>query len=122
MSKATILSLPKFSKPKYNGYEKKIAEFLFRKCSTDFNVRLSDGALLRRTQNPKFTIVINDRKIFKKLIWSPTDYTVGKAFIDKNIDVEGDIFEIMILEKNLPAFKFSLKEKLVLATWVILFL
>jgi hypothetical protein len=102
----------------HKGHEKKVAEFIFRRCSPNFNVKLSDGTLLKRTDQPKFTFVINDKRIFKKIILSPTDFTVGKAFIDKRIDIEGDIFEVMVLEENLPSFQFSVTDKIFLLIWV----
>lgn len=120
MSKVGVLSPVYHSEVMNETHEKKVADLLFHKCATNFNVRLSDGTLLKRTDQPKFTLIINERKIFKKFLFKPNDLTLGKAFIDKRIDIEGDILEVVALKDHLPTFKLSFKDKIVLMARVIL--
>lgn len=106
----------------HKSYERRVVETVFGRCALHFNVLLSDGSLVKRTDRPKFTLVINDRGIYKEVLFNLNDLTLGKAFIDKRIDVEGDLFEVMGLEEQLLAVELSIKEKILLVAWILLFL
>ena len=89
-----------------------ILEKIFEKHPRDFNVRLWDGRLIEWSREPKFTLMFNDKKAFKKLLLTGDALTAGEAFIEKKLDIAGDIFEAVKLGDYLAELKLSMMEKL----------
>jgi cyclopropane-fatty-acyl-phospholipid synthase len=57
----------------------------------EFSVRLADGTNLASTPRSAFTLVINDPHVLEKILDSPDELTLGEAFINGDLDVEGDL-------------------------------
>ena len=66
-----------------------------------FAVRLWDN---RRWQSAageaKCTIVVNSANALRSLVFRPSEVTLGKAFLTKDIDVEGDIFSVFSVAEH----------------------
>lgn len=57
----------------------------------DFEIRLWDGTVWGCTDNPKFTLVIKDPIALRHMLLSPSELTLGEAYIFDELDIEGDI-------------------------------
>lgn len=55
-----------------------------------FSVKFADGTNLASTPRSKFTLVIHHPGVLEKILDSPDELTLGKAFINGDLDVEGD--------------------------------
>ncbi|MFP4473666.1 MAG: hypothetical protein ACLFPX_07385 [Candidatus Omnitrophota bacterium] len=87
-----------FNSPPKSSSEKKLLNMVFQyHPRKDFNIRTSAGETIRWSDNPKFTLVVNDPRALKRIILCRDDLEAGKAFIEKGIDIEGDLFEAMTL-------------------------
>ncbi|KMT22126.1 SAM-dependent methyltransferase [Clostridium cylindrosporum] len=78
--------------------------------NVNFSIRFKDGEEIKVGDGEsKFTILVND-SINKKEFMKSTSLALGEAYMDRVLDIEGDLFEAlnMILSKM---DKFSLDEK-----------
>uniref|UniRef100_A0A7V4XVS1 Class I SAM-dependent methyltransferase n=1 Tax=Acidobacterium capsulatum TaxID=33075 RepID=A0A7V4XVS1_9BACT len=68
-----------------------------------FCVRLWDGWFWHSpgADRPVCTIVFNSSDAFRTLIAHPSEVTLGEAFIEKQIDVEGDIFSVFTIAEHI---------------------
>jgi cyclopropane-fatty-acyl-phospholipid synthase len=57
----------------------------------DFRIRLWDGVSWGPSEEPKFTLVINNPEGLRTLFISPTELSLGEAYITGAFDVEGDM-------------------------------
>jgi cyclopropane-fatty-acyl-phospholipid synthase len=57
----------------------------------DFRIRLWDGVSWGPSEKPKFTLVINNPDVLRTLFISPTELSLGEAYISGAFDVEGDM-------------------------------
>ena len=93
----------------------KIADLLFRRCRKDFNIRVGEREVLY-TDNPDFTAVVDSPKTVRKLLLRPQPYAAGEAFLDKRVDIEGDLLAGLrarnLLSERPPDLRRSEKLKL----------
>ncbi len=89
-----------------------LLERVFERQRRDFNVQLWDGRLIEWSRHPKFTLIVNDKKTFKRLFLRGNALTAGEAFIDKKIDITGDLFEAIRLGDYLAELRPSFREKM----------
>ncbi|HXE05728.1 MAG TPA: class I SAM-dependent methyltransferase, partial [Bryobacteraceae bacterium] len=88
-----------------------------------FEVRLWDGWRWswRPGQSPACTIVVADPAALAALLAKPNELTLGEAFIDGSLDVEGDLFSVFAVAEhlfNLPrALKRRIAQKAALAVF-----
>lgn len=81
-------------------------------------VRLWDGRLWSQSKNrePECTIVLNHPRALARLIYAPSEITLGEAFIHGDVDVEGDIFSVFPAAEHLfnhpRTLLYKLSEKL----------
>jgi cyclopropane-fatty-acyl-phospholipid synthase len=54
-----------------------------------------------RTQAPECTIVVRTPKGLRSLLANPTELTLGEAFVNGDLDVEGDIFSVFPIADQL---------------------
>lgn len=92
---------------------------LLEDFSGDFTIRLWDGRLIKRGSEPKFTIVFRDKKVFKKFFLLRNEYFAGKAYLMKQIDVEGDLFEALKFGDALLGLKLNIFKKIKLFTQIL---
>ena len=57
----------------------------------DFQVRLSDGTVWGAEQQPRFTLVLKRPGTLRALFSSPSELTLGEAYIYDDFDILGDI-------------------------------
>jgi cyclopropane-fatty-acyl-phospholipid synthase len=57
----------------------------------DFRIRLWDGMSWGTWDEPKFTLVLNNSEVIRTLFISPTELSLGEAYITGAFDVEGDM-------------------------------
>lgn len=57
----------------------------------DFQIRLWDGTVWGRTDNPSFTLVIKDPIALRHMLLNPSELSLGESYVFDELDVEGDI-------------------------------
>lgn len=57
----------------------------------NFAVRIGDRTVLRSAGDPVFTLVIRDIPSIRRLFRPPVETSLGNAFLDGRLDVEGDV-------------------------------
>jgi cyclopropane-fatty-acyl-phospholipid synthase len=72
-----------------------------------FAVRLWEGTKWCHAQQPHFTLVIKHPGALRNIFASPTQLTLGQAFINDDLDIDGDLegaFELadFLLSRNYP--------------------
>ncbi len=88
---------------------------VFEKHPKHFNILLWNGHRIEWAGKPKFTLVFRDKSFFKRFVLRGDAYTVGKGFIEKRFDIDGDLYEAVKLADHLSGLRFSLAEKLSIA-------
>jgi len=69
-----------------------ILQTLFgQRFARDFTVELWDGTRVDAAETPRFTLRINEPFALRAAFAPPLDLSPGRAFVEKWIDVEGDI-------------------------------
>ena len=81
-----------------------VLEALFGSPSQrSFNVRYWDGTLERGGQDARFTVVINRAGALRRMLLPPTEISLVRSYITSDIDVEGDLQEIVPLAEAIRA-------------------
>lgn len=91
---------------------KDILEKIFEGREKNFNIRLWNGHLIEWANPAKFTLVFRNKAAFKKIVLRGDALTAGSAYIENDIDIEGDIFEAIKLADYLAALKLSGRDKI----------
>jgi len=76
----------------------------------DFQVRLWDGTTWGAEKQPRFTLVLKHPGALRAMFLSPSELTLGEAYIYDDFDIEGDIEAAFELAEYLLAQKRSLRE------------
>ncbi|HLH09710.1 MAG TPA: cyclopropane-fatty-acyl-phospholipid synthase family protein [Terriglobales bacterium] len=88
-------------------------DLLFGYDSTDnYQVRLWDGTVWGKAREPQFTLVLNHPGALRSMFLSPSQLTLGEAFIFRDFDVEGDIEAAFWLADRLLNTQRGLAESL----------
>lgn len=91
---------------------KDILDKVFECHPRDFNVKLWNGRLVEWSQHPKFTLVFKDKSSFRWVFLKGDAFTVGRAYVEGGLDIEGDLFEAIKLGDYLSQLKLSYGDKL----------
>jgi cyclopropane-fatty-acyl-phospholipid synthase len=77
--------------------------FFERYTGPSFSVRLWDGWrwISPARGEPVCTIVLNSPGALQALIARPSEVTLGEAFLEKDVDVEGDIFAVFDVAEHI---------------------
>ncbi|MEW5895896.1 MAG: hypothetical protein AB1650_09125 [Candidatus Omnitrophota bacterium] len=95
--------------------ERAILDTVLKDSVRNFDIVLSTGEYLWSVRMPQFRIRINNSTILPKLVLLHNDYVVGKAFIEKEIDLHGDIIAATAFNENfLRKARISFLDKLYL--------
>jgi len=84
----------------------------------DFQVRLWDGATWGAENQPRFTLLLKHPGALRAMFLSPSELSLGEAYIYDDFDIEGDIeaaFELaesLLGQKRSPRKSFDLAERL----------
>jgi cyclopropane-fatty-acyl-phospholipid synthase len=81
----------------------------------DFAVRLWDGTRWGTAHQPRFTLVLNRPGALRSMFLSPSELTLGEAFINEDFDIEGDLEAAFVLADFLLARHPSAADKMRLA-------
>jgi cyclopropane-fatty-acyl-phospholipid synthase len=78
-----------------------------------FAARLWDGSRLHvGGEGEPFTLVFRSRRSFRKLMLRPNTLRFAVAFVNGEIDVEGDLFAAVRLAAHIEALRVGLKDRL----------
>ena len=86
---------------------------IFSSLKPGFKIRLWDQneVHLGREAGP-IIVVIPSVRVFKKLLMNPTSAAFGQAYCDGEIDLVGDLFDVMKVADSIDELNFSYWEKL----------
>ena len=84
----------------------------------DFQVRLWDGSTWGQKNDPRFTIAIHSPGGLRRIFESPSELSLGEAYIYDDYDLEGNIEAVMELADTLTHSNLALREKVHLAALV----
>jgi cyclopropane-fatty-acyl-phospholipid synthase len=76
----------------------------------DFQVRLWDGTTWGAKNDPRFTLDLKHPGVLRAMFLSPSELTLGEAYICDDFDIEGDIEAAFELAEHLLGQKRSLGE------------
>jgi hypothetical protein len=62
----------------------------------DFQVRLWDGSIWVGGEQPRFTLVLKHPGALRAMFLSPSEFTLGEAYIYDDFDIEGEIVLLLI--------------------------
>ncbi|MEM2954791.1 MAG: hypothetical protein QW625_02480 [Candidatus Nanoarchaeia archaeon] len=96
----------------YNEKVKEIFNLIFEDADPKINIKIWDGTIIKMTDSPKFTLIFNSKKAFKRFFFKNDAFNIGKAYIDKDIDVEGDIYEAIKFADSLSNIKIPFLKKI----------
>ncbi len=65
-------------------------------------VQMWDGSTLGRVDGPG-TIHVRSVDALRRLVWAPGELGLGRAYVAGDIDVEGDILEVLAVLRDTPA-------------------
>lgn len=84
-----------------------------------FAIRSADGWCWQSSshQPPQCTLVIHTAAAWNALMEDPTERTLGEAFIDGDLDVEGDLFAVFPVVHFLLSHPFGSRHALLRALW-----
>jgi len=67
-----------------------IADILFRYSRKDFNLRVGEREI-RYTDSPRFVVVVDSPRTIRRLLMRGNEYAAAEAFVDRHLDIEGDL-------------------------------
>jgi cyclopropane-fatty-acyl-phospholipid synthase len=76
----------------------------------DFQIRLWDGTTWGTEKQPRFTLILKHARALHATFHSPSELTLGEAYIYDDIDIEGDIESAFDLADYLLGRERSLSE------------
>jgi cyclopropane-fatty-acyl-phospholipid synthase len=86
---------------------------VFGPLDRPFSFRLWDGTEVRfGPGDPVATAVIKSPAIFVRLMRDPSPYNFAKAYVESEIDLEGDLFATMDVANVVEGIKLSAAQKL----------
>jgi cyclopropane-fatty-acyl-phospholipid synthase len=86
---------------------------VFGPLDRPFSFRLWDGSEVRfGAGDPVATAVIKSPDIFVRLMRDPSPYNFAKAYVESEIDLEGDLFATMGVANVVEEIRLSATQKL----------
>jgi hypothetical protein len=86
---------------------------VFANVQADFAFRLWDGTVVAfGTGAAAFTVVIHASETFVRLMRAPTPLAFGEAYVERAIDIEGDLFAAMHVANALESLRLPLAQRL----------
>jgi len=86
----------------------------FGSLGLSIEFRLWDGTRVRvgPEEERPFVVVFRSRRAFRRLLLRPTPLRFGEAFIDGEIDIEGDVFAAMAAAQRIEGLRPTLGSRL----------
>ena len=89
---------------------------VFRNVPFGFSARLWDGTEISRGgRREPFTLVFRSPAIFRKLMLRPNTLRFAEAFINGQLDVEGDLIAAMQLARQIEDLRLPLGDRIAVA-------
>jgi cyclopropane-fatty-acyl-phospholipid synthase len=85
---------------------------VFEPTGLPVSFRLWDGTQVDVGGPAPFALVFRSRDIFRHLLLSPTPLRFGEAYIEGDVDIEGDFFAAMEVGQRLESIRPSLGTRL----------
>jgi len=92
----------------------RLLRHVFAGLRTPLLFRLWDGtdAPVGAKGDGGFAVVVRSRRVFRRLLWNPTPFRFGEAYIGGEIDIEGDVFAAMRAANEIEALRVPLGTRL----------
>jgi cyclopropane-fatty-acyl-phospholipid synthase len=88
---------------------------IFRNVPFGFAAKLWDGARVHLGGGGEpFTLVFRDRETFRRLMLRPNTLRFATAYVDGDLDVEGDLFTAIRLANRIEELRLSLADRMVI--------
>ncbi len=88
---------------------------VFEPTGLPVTFRLWDGSVVDVGGRAPFEVVFRSRTIFRRLLLSPTPLRFGEAYIEGEVDIEGDFFAAMEIGQRLEGVRPSLRTRVAAA-------
>lgn len=112
MPSATVLDVPTGSDTKYINATVRIVKRLLQNFQGDIALRLWNGAQYAFGQTvPKFTLVVRDPAVLRKLILKRNPITLVDAYFRGLVDFEGDIYAGLRLKPYLQKLSLPIRSR-----------
>lgn len=86
---------------------------VFERIPTGFAFRLWDGTVVPVGAGPPVcTVVVHRPETFIRVMREPTPYQFAEAYVDGDLDLEGDLFAAMKIADAMEAIDLSLPSRL----------
>jgi cyclopropane-fatty-acyl-phospholipid synthase len=96
-----------------------LLEILFADCPRrDFQVRFWDDSTWGVRRQPRFVVVLKHPEALRAMFLTPSELTLGEAYVHDDFDIEGDIEAAFDLADYLLCQERSPKNRLGLSRWV----
>lgn len=94
-----------------------ILDLVFRNLPAGFVARLWDGTQipLGARQEP-FTLVFRSPETFRRLVVHPNTLRFAEAFINGDLEIEGDVFAAVGLADRIEGLRLGVRERLKILT------
>jgi hypothetical protein len=88
---------------------------IFRNVPFGFAARLWDGARVHLgASGEPFTLVFRDRDVFRRLMLRPNTLRFATAYVDGELEVEGDLFAAIRLANRIEELRLSLADRMLI--------
>jgi cyclopropane-fatty-acyl-phospholipid synthase len=90
---------------------------IFRDLPFGFTARLWDGRQLQVGGEPcePFTLVFRHAATFRRLMLRPNTLRFAEAFVEGDIDIEGDIFAAVQLAQRIEDLRLGVRDRVAIA-------
>lgn len=86
---------------------------IFRNVPFGFAVRLWDGTRVHLGPDGEpFTLVFCQREAFRRLVMRPNTLRFAEAYVDGELDIEGDFFTAVRLANQLEALRLTVADRI----------
>lgn len=86
---------------------------IFAPMEHGFRIRLWDGSELEVGEKVcALTVHFLSLRVFKRLLYEPTTFNFGEAYIESELDIEGDLFEAMEVANSMEYIDLSFWRRL----------
>jgi len=90
-----------------------ILRTVFDRVGTGLAFRLWDGTLVELGHGaPVCTAVVHRPETFVRLMRDPSPYNFAEAYVSSDLDLEGDLFEVMKIADAIEEIRPSLRDRL----------
>jgi len=90
----------------------RILERIFRGVPFDFAAKLWDGTRIALGEGKEpYTLVFRSPAVFRSLMLRPTTRRFGEAYVNGDLDVEGDMFAAVALASRIEQIRLGLADR-----------